>query len=288
MGSRKWEIEIESEYDQFLDIQDEAAVDEALRLGRLKCAYATTTTRSKNIKTGKTLLESQVYPVYRRQSGEKRKKPSEKAIKNLNEKNSRRRFIRLCNINFGPGDLWCTFSLDNDHLPSDPNELKKCVTSYIRKLNRIRKKSGIGNLKYIYILEWEDGKNGIRAHVHMLMSGDMDRDEVEATWKYGKRNQTRRLYHDDDFMITGLATYLSKNPRGTKRWYASRGLKKPDTKPRSFRKMNRSKVEKSVKDINKMRQIFEKAYPGYRFLDSEVYHDGEHAVFYLYVRMIRD
>lgn len=243
--------EIESDYDQFLDMQDEAAVDEALRLGKLKCVYATTTTRSKNCKTGKVFLESQVYPVYRR-TGKQKKKPSEKAQKNLNEKNARRRFIRLCNINFGPGDLWCTFSVDKDYYPESLEELKKYATSFIRKLQRIWKQEGIeGKLKYIYILEWEDGNKPVRPHIHMLMSGELDRDMVEAAWKYGKRNQTRRIYHDDDFMITGLANYLSKNPKGHKRWYASKGLKKPETRPRSFRKFTKTKVEKSVRDINK-------------------------------------
>ena len=43
-------------------------------------------------------------------------KPSQR---NLNDKNSRRYFIRLANINFGENDLWCTFTWDKDHIPAD-------------------------------------------------------------------------------------------------------------------------------------------------------------------------
>lgn len=285
------DYQAELEHEERIEIEDEIAVEEALRKGRLKCIYATKATRSKNIRSGKTLMECQVYPVFGKNTGGKRKKkkPSAKAMRNLNEKNARRQFLRLCNINFGEGDLWATFSFDKDHLPKTPSEMKKWVSYFIRKLQRMWAAAGLpGKLKYIYVLEWEENGEKIRPHVHMLLSGGLDRDQIEAAWKYGKRNQTRRIYEDDDFLISGLGTYLSKNPKGTKRWYASKGLKKPEVRPRSFRKFTRRKVEKSVKNIYTMQQNFEKAYPGYRFLDAEIYHNPEYGTFYIYARLIRD
>lgn len=293
MGKRDPEYIAELEYDQYLKMENESDVDAAyeedLKRGRIKKAYAAKAIRSKNVKTGRTLLECQVYPVYGKGSGKPRKKPSEKAIRNLNEKYARRRFIRLCNINFGPGDIWGTFSFDQKHLPKDAEEMKKRVTSFIRKLQRMWVKESLpGKLKYIYVLEWEESGKKIRPHVHMLLSEGLDRDQIEKAWSYGSRNQTRRIYHDDDFMISGLGSYLAKNPKGSKRWYASRGLKRPDIRPRSFRKFNNRKIEKSIRDIQVMQRNFEKAYPGYRFLDAEVYYNVEHTGFYIYARMIRD
>ena len=70
---------------------------------------------------------------------------------------------------------------------------------------------GLDNAKYIYILAFDGYK---RPHFHILLSGDgMDRDELEELWGKCDRPNTRRIKPDDDFLITGLATYISQNCR---------------------------------------------------------------------------
>lgn len=48
-------------------------------------------------------------------------------------------------------------------------------------------------------------------------------------WKLGRRNQTRRLDYDENG-LSGLAHYITKDPKGKKRWCASKNLKKPEEK----------------------------------------------------------
>ena len=115
----------------------------------------------------------------------------------------------------------------------------------------------------------------------------MDRDELEDMWKKCDRKNTRRIKPDEDFLITGLATYITNNPRGTKRWCASKNLKKPPEPTRSYGKFRRGKVNRMVKNDDTMRQEMEKAYPGYKFLDAEVKYNQDLAMFYIYARMIK-
>ena len=206
--------------------------------------------------------------------------------KNLNEKNARRYLIRLANINFGKGDIWATFGWNDDCLPDDADRAKKDITNFIKRINRRRKKAGLENAKYIYILAFDGYK---RPHFHILLSGDgVDRDELEELWGKCDRPNTRRIKPDDDFLITGLATYITQNPHGTKRWCPSKNLKKPPEPTRSYSKFKKSKVERMAKDNEVLKEQMEKAYPGFRYLDAEVKYNGINAAFYIYARMVRN
>ena len=104
-----------------------------------------------------TLLEAQIYPSYPRLSDmpKTKKRPSSKAQRNLNDKNARRYLIRLGNINFGKGDLWCTFGWNDDKLPADEERARKDIKNFIAKINYRRKRKGLGNIKYIYVLAFD-------------------------------------------------------------------------------------------------------------------------------------
>ena len=216
----------------------------------------------------------------------KQKRETRPSQKNLNEKNARRYLIRLANINFGKGDIWATFGWNDDCLPDDVDRAKKDITNFIKRINRRRKKAGLENAKYIYILAFDGYK---RPHFHILLSGDgVDRDELEELWGKCDRPNTRRIKPDDDFLITGLATYITQNPHGTKRWCPSKNLKKPPEPTRSYSKFKKSKVERMAKDNEVLKEQMEKAYPGFRYLDAEVKYNGINAAFYIYARMVRN
>lgn len=279
----------EEAYQKQMDTLKEWEMERLLKEGKVESLYRTTTTKSENIKSGKVLLESQVYPSFYHKADvpkTKKKRETKPSQKNLNDKNARRYLIRLININFGDGDLWCTFGWDNDHFPEDEKMAGNDISNFIRRINYRRKKEGKPNIKYIYVLAYDGYK---RPHFHMVMSGDgMDRDSLESLWGKCERPNTRRIKSDKDYILTGMALYVSGNPHGKKRWRPSRNLKKPPTPTRSYSKFKKRTVEKMVKNHDIMKEEMEKVYPGYRFLDVEVKYNGVTAAFYLYARMVRD
>ena len=140
------------------------------------------------------------------------------------------------------------------------------------------------NAKYIYIIAFEEYT---RPHFHLLISGGIDRDELERMWGKCDRPNTRNISPDENFLLTGLATYITQNPHGTKRWCPSKNLKKPDEPKRSYSKFRKAKVEKMAFDSSVLQAEMEKAYPGFTFLDAEVKHNGVNAAFYIYARMVK-
>lgn len=268
---------------------EEWELERLLKEGKVESLYRTTTIKARNIESGRELLEAQIYPSFYHKADVPRtekKRESKPSQKNLNDKNSRRYLIRLANINFGKNDLWCTFTWDEDHLPADEAAAEKDVTNFIRRINYRQKKKGRGNIKYIYIPVVEGAE---RPHVHIIMTGaGIDRDELENLWGKGERSNTRRIKPDEDFLISGLATYISNNKRGKKRWRASKNLKKPATPTRSYSKFKKTTVEKMAHDYETLKAEMEKAYPNHKFLDAEVKYNGVTAAFYIYARMVRN
>ena len=279
----------EEAYQKQCEDLEEWELERLMKEGKVKCLYRTTTTKSVTIKSGTTLLESQVYPSFDNKADmpkTKKKRETSPSQSNLNDKNARRYLIRLANINFGKGDIWATFGWDNKYIPQDMEQAKKDVVNFIRRINRRRKKAGLENIKYIYIIAIDEH---VRPHFHILMTGDgVDRDELEELWGKCSRPNTRRIKPDDDFLITGLATYISNNPHGTKRWCPSKNLQKPEEPKRSYSKFKRAKVEKMAFDYETLKAEMEKAYPGFKFLDAEVRYNGINAAFYIYARMVRN
>lgn len=241
--------------------------------------------RIKTIKSG-PMLECEIYPIWKTRNKECRIKinPSREVQKNLNEKNAKKKVIRLINTNFTKKDIWATFEYDNEHLPANPEEAKKDIQNYIRRLNRIVKKNKLPALKYIFVTEYEeDEKKGKkRVHHHIVMNFP-DRDLAEEIWDKGGRTHSRRL-QPDDFGLEGLARYITKDPRGSKRFTASRNLAKPQIRIADS-KMTKPKAEQIAKNQNLAGDIFQKIYDQYIFNDISVKFSKYVSGAYLYVRM---
>lgn len=289
MGKTYDNYDYEEAYQKQIDTLEEWELERLMQDGKVDCLYRTTTIKSRNEKSGTEMVESMVYPSFKDKADmpkTAKKRESKASQKKLNDKNARRYLIRLVNINFGKGDIWATFGWDDGHLPQDIEAAKKDIKNFIARINYRRRKAGKGNIKYIYILAYGDKKT--RPHFHIIMTGGgVDRDELEEQWTKCERKNTRRIKPDDDFLITGIATYISQNPHGTKRWCPSKNLQKPDAPTRSYRKFSRPKVNGMVRDYEKLKDQMEKAYPGYTFLDAEVKHNDKVAAFYIYARMIK-
>lgn len=288
MGKTYDNYDYEEAYQKQIDTLEEWELERLMQTGKVNCLYRTTTIKSRNEKSGAEMLESMVYPSFpNREDVPKtaKKRETGQAQKNLNDKNARRYLIRLANINFSKGDIWATFGWDDDNMPEDEERAEKDIKNFIARINYRRRKAGLENAKYIYIPAI-DGY--ARPHFHILISGDgMDRDELEDLWTKCERKNTRRVKPDDDFLITGISTYITQNPHGTKRWRSSKNLKKPDAPTRSYRKFSRKKVNGMVRDFEELKAQMEKAYPGFKFLDAEVKYNDKVAAFYIYARMIK-
>ena len=137
-----------------------------------------------------------------------------------------------------------------------------------------------------------------RPHVHMILSGGLDRDAIEGLWGRGWAN-CKRLQPDRYTGLEAVSRYMVKSWRGSalsdeaerpdgypgKRWYGSRNLTKPKVTVSDW-KMSRRRVAKAVEEIADMPgTIFNQAYPGYELVDIQVKSSEFVSGVYIYARM---
>lgn len=251
--------------------------------GSKKFEYVT-----KTIKAG-ALLDIEIYPEFTHLPAGVAKRKKDPAVqKALNDKNSRKECIRLINENFGPNDYWATFSYRAGCEPEEMEEAQKNIKNYIRKVNYHRKKAGLAPSRYVYVTEWEKaGKSGeeIRCHHHLVIDGDFPRDKLEDLWTLGDRNQIRRL-NIDRHGLTGLGCYITKAPKGKKKWCASLGLKRPP-ETKNYSKFRPSKVSKMAFSPSVAALEIEKQYPGYWLEQTEIKCNPQNKMLYISASMRR-
>ena len=262
----------------------------------VKCLY-----RTKSTPAGK-MMEIGVYTSFLNKKDfirAKKHKPSRKEQQNLNEENARKKIIREINANFTTGDLWGTFGWDNDRQPPSLEEAFRICDNWIDRVNYHGRKGGVPLLKYIYTIEETEGNPDkgdplIKYHMHIVMDGLHDRDMLEQLWNGGEYPQTRRLRVKDFGGLTGLSTYISKNPDGKKRWRHSRGLKQWTRKPSySYSRFTKAKIKKIVEMVRNdesLKDVFEKEYPGYVYSDEypcQIKYSEYVRGYYLYCRMYK-
>lgn len=263
---------------------------------RKKTVYAL-----KEIRAGEQ-FEVEIYPQFKSMDevppeGRSIRKDNSRAQRNLNDKNARKYVERLINRNFTNRDIWITLTLDDEHLPEDGDidAAIKIIKKWIRRVNYKRGKLGLGNARYVYVIEY-DPYAKIRWHYHVVMDGDMDMDAVEKCWKQSSRNEIRRLQKDENG-LSGLANYIVKEKhriKSERRWNSSKGLIDPDirvvhSKQPEKGKGSYKKIEKfvklMVKDQDSIQEQMEKWYPEYDFTNSGVYYNDFNGMFYIHVRM---
>lgn len=259
----------------------------------IKCLQKTRSTKAGE------MIEIESFPAFLHRvdySRAKKEYCSTEKQKNLNEKYARRKLVRLINANFTRNDIWGTFGWDFERMPETLDDAQHEVVKWINRINYRRKKNRLKNLKYIYVIESTEGKTEkgepeTKYHVHIVMDGAGDRDEIEKLWKGGAYPQTRRLVIKDFGGLTGLATYISKCPEGRRRWAQSKGLRKWTSKPtESFSRFSKASVEGMGKNREAIKGIMEKEYPGYAYSEdypAEIKYNQNIGGFYLYCRMYK-
>lgn len=241
--------------------------------------------REKKIYSGNN-LEIEIYPITiqeRKQSRRKKEKESLKKQKNLNDKNAKKHLNRLINTNFTDRDLSITLTYTDDNLPGSEEEARKDIVNYLRRVKHYRKKNNMPELKYIAVIEYKDqeeGKKAVRIHHHVVMSG-MDRDIAEELWKKGRANADR--LKADESGYEALSRYISKDPKGNKRWTQSKNLKQPIIKVNDFR-YSRRKVEEIARSPGD-KELFGRLYKGYFLNDCKVEVNDINAGNYIYIKM---
>lgn len=183
----------------------------------MRCYY-----RERQYKCG-DYLDVQIFPVFAKPGVRRCKaKPTSEIQKKLNDENAKKKLIRLIHTNFTSSDLALHLTYTDENLPSDADRAKKDVQNLLKKLKRRFEKIG-KEFKYIWVCE--TGKRSSRIHHHLIISGGVSRDEIEALWKYGYAN-TKRLKFDENGLV-GLSTYITKQQLLFKHWSASKNLKRP-------------------------------------------------------------
>lgn len=277
MNNKYINYDYENVFVDNLDKLNNQQIQDLLKTGKVKSVYAT-----KTITSGDQ-VEVEIYPEFSKREQKIYKLPKcKRAQRNLNDKNARKKLQRLLNLNFHDGDYWITLTYSNENLPPSMQDALKNMQNYIRRINYKRTKNKLEKAKYIYVTEYSDERK-IRCHHHLVMDAGLPMEIVEETWPKGKRNNIRRISRDKEG-LTGMANYLSKDPKGKKRWCASTNLLKPKI-TKSYSKFRASNVKKMVNDPNVIKTLSEQRYQKMEYLSQEIKFNDVNGRFYVYIRM---
>lgn len=229
-------------------------------------------------------MDTEIYPVFQ-PAGKRRTKcrPTKEVQAKINQRNAERKLVRLVHANFTEEDLALGLSYDRAHMPADEREAKKIMQRFLRQLRQEYRKLG-RELQYIWTTE--TGKTTGRIHHHLILSGGMDRDALEALWGRGWANSKRLQFGEHG--ITGLACYMVKSQLNYRRYNCSRNLERPE--PAEFDgRIDRAQQEELAAMIEKgtIYTEMERVYPDFRCVDAEYHRNEINGGLYLRIFMRR-
>ena len=277
--------------------------------------------REKRIYCGKEWLEVDIVPVTNMpEAGKPKGKGSSQKQQNLNDKNSKRRFVQIANTNFNEEDLHISATYNEAHLPMTLEEAEKNVHNYLNRVKRRMKRVTGQDLKYMLVTDYtpeeeegqltlegleDTGTRAVRIHHHIIINGGLSREDLELMWSTTRINwkkaQDPKYRREVDFIgfvncdrlqpnengIEGLVNYINKRKKGCKKWSTSQNLKKPKVKKNdhkySFRKLRQ--YAQTPED----KEIWRKQYKGYEPTKIDYqYNDYTGWSVYLRLRKVRD
>ena len=225
-------------------------------------------------------IDAEIVPVFGRQM----RRALRKARNNQTPDAQRKANIRRCQIraiqiieaNFTKHDV--ALGLSYAGVCPDQDRIDKDIRNFVERVKRLRRKMGLPELKYFCSIGGDEmpspGYSGKRPHVHMFMSGGIDRDELEKLWGHGTANCDRLQPNGNG--LAAIAVYFTKQiydrkaKPGTRKWRASKNLIHPVPKSRDV-KVTNARVRKIAYGFeNEAKAIMEKLYPGYAYQDIEV------------------
>ena len=233
-------------------------------------------------------------------------KPSTKEQAKYNQLMGTKKLIRLVNYNFHKIDYFAHLTYRAEEAPQDEKQARRDINNFLRRVKRRREKeSEVARrqlkeakdalaqlkvnawvedtvkrlthivkllrkpLKYIYVIEKKEYQRGIYAgrinwHFHMFISGGLSAALMEDLWSVGTARFNH--YRPDTFGPDAAASYMAKDPQGSKRFVYSRTIKQPPKPKTKDGRVTRRQVEKMAKEREEDREYWENRYKGYRFL----------------------
>ncbi len=169
----------------------------------------------------------------RGQRSEDRVKPTKEEQVKINNRLAEKKLRRILNANYQEGDyhLVLSYAKARGDPPRDPEDMKKDIAQFLRKLRKEYKAAG-SELKYIHVAE--TGSHGARHHHLVINSSDVSIGTIQSIWEHG-RIHINPL--DDSGNYAKLASYLIKYSSRTigtaealqgKRWNGSKNLIHPE------------------------------------------------------------
>ena len=214
---------------------------------------------------------------------------SREAQRKQNAKNAEKRLVRLINANFTRGDVMITLTYRKELRPDSYKDALKDVQNYLRRVKNWRKRSGMTEGKYLYVIE-RSGKDNW--HAHLIMS-KMSRDIAESLWKHADFVNAKSYQPTEQDGGAAFANYILGNkggkPRsnhGWRRWNCSKNLTKP-TEQTEDGTHTRRQIACIVREHIDDKEYWERKYSGFRFVSATPAYNEYNGWWYLYVRMYR-
>jgi len=218
--------------------------------------------RTRTVKAGPR-LEVEIFPIFGREKTRKTraalKNKTPEAVQRCNEERAKRKLTQLIDANFDENDIHLTLTYLGQ--PPKYEQAQRDVKNFLRVVKRKRQAAGLPPLKYIYTIEGNDDGTRERIHVHMIMSGGIDRIQLEKIWGKGYANADHLQPNENG--LEALARYITKQQRNRRRWARSKNLKRPKQRT-SDTKISNARVKRLALDFpNSAKEIMEKLYPEY-------------------------
>ena len=286
VNSQQWKDgNMKTDLEEIFEIESGHGASEALlRHNRVLC-YKTRT-----IRMGEA-VEVEAYPVYSRAYPDaarmKERVKSSRAQQRLNDKRAELHFRRKAEANFGRNDYFLTLTYSGA-APS-MEQAQRDFRNFVARVNRARKKKGLGPCRYMAVLE--AGNRSGRAQHHVLIDGGLSREEIEGIWGKGYAN-AKRIDLSNNGLVP-LAKYMLKSAgsearaKDRKRWTCSRNLKEPRV-TESVHRVTKRQAARIAQDAELQGEgIFRKMYPGAELVELEVRRSDFLAGAYIFARLRR-
>jgi len=214
-------------------------------------------------------LEVEIYPMFGREASGKARAAkiagnTPEAMKKLNRERAIRYLIRLADANLTDQDIHLTLTYRK--APTE-KRVYMDVDNFLRTVKRRREQYGMEPLKYFYTVEGNENGTKERLHAHILMTGGISREELEEIWAKGWANADR--LQPDERGMEAIIRYITKDQEKRK-WHRSRNLVKPKQRT-SDSKVSNAKVKRIAKGFEaEAKEIMEKLYPKYGYVDVDV------------------
>lgn len=172
-----------------------------------------------------------VYPAVNGRDAPKaraaKSKLSSEAQQRMNRKYSYQKLELMLAANFRPGDLVCTLTYDDEHLPRNRDVAAGKLKEFRKRLSKMRRRTG-DELVMIWCTEHKHGDGRWHHHAVINATGD-DYKTILSAWHQGEI-EIKPLRVDKEKNYESLARYMTKEaPGNSKRaWSYTRNCRKPE------------------------------------------------------------